>query len=161
MANPMDPVHTEEIEATSREDHRRRTGTLQSRKKYHRADFQPTQSLWGISPAPARPLPCLHRLQEGLRQGFACSFVGTMKKYNISTNLIQVRKRTRKLYSPKEDERWYRHTSAFDIKSSSGKRRKIDNNRMKKVAEKRADEKKATKLNQRNFNKEWRHSNDE
>ena len=29
----------------------------------------------------------------------------TMKKYNISTNLIQVRKRTRKLYSPKEDER--------------------------------------------------------
>ena len=29
-----------------------------------------------ISPAPARPLPCLHRLQEGLRQGLACSFVG-------------------------------------------------------------------------------------
>ena len=27
-------------------------------------------------PAPARPLPCLHRLQEGLRQGLACSFVG-------------------------------------------------------------------------------------
>ena len=24
----------------------------------------------------ARPLPCLHILQEGLRQGFACSFVG-------------------------------------------------------------------------------------
>ena len=29
-----------------------------------------------ISPAPARPLPCLHRLQESLRQGLACSFVG-------------------------------------------------------------------------------------
>ena len=29
-----------------------------------------------ISPAPARPLPRLHRLQEGLRQGLACSFVG-------------------------------------------------------------------------------------
>ena len=28
-----------------------------------------------ISPAPARPLPYLHRLQEGLRQGLACSFV--------------------------------------------------------------------------------------
>ena len=28
-----------------------------------------------ISPAPARPLPCLHRLQEGLRQDLACSFV--------------------------------------------------------------------------------------
>ena len=43
--------------------------------------------------------------------------------------------------------------SAFDIKSSSGKRRKIDNNRRKKEAEKRTDEK-STKLNQRNFNKE-------
>ena len=29
-----------------------------------------------ISPATARPLPCLHRLQEGLRQGLACSLVG-------------------------------------------------------------------------------------
>ena len=28
-----------------------------------------------ISPAPARPLPCFHRLQEGLRQGLACNFV--------------------------------------------------------------------------------------
>ena len=33
--------------------------------------------------------------------------------------------------------------------SSSGKRRKIDNNRTKKEAEKKTDEKKATKLNQR------------
>ena len=40
-------------------------------------------------------------------------------------------------------------------KSSSGKRRKIDNNRRKKEAEKRTDEKEATKLNQRNFNKEY------
>ena len=38
--------------------------------------------------------------------------------------------------------------------SSSGKRRKIDNNRRKKEVEKRTDEKEATKLNQRNFNKE-------
>ena len=37
---------------------------------------QPTHSMWEISPAPAKPLPCLHRLQEGLRQGLACSFVG-------------------------------------------------------------------------------------
>ena len=28
-----------------------------------------------ISPAPARPLPCLHRLQEGLQKGLASSFV--------------------------------------------------------------------------------------
>ena len=65
------------------------------------------------------------------------------------------RKRTWKLYSPMEDERWYKHTSAFDIRSSSGKRRKIGNNRRKKEAEKRTDEKEATKLNQRNFNKEY------
>ena len=32
--------------------------------------------LWEISPAPARPLPCVHRLPECLRQGLACSFVG-------------------------------------------------------------------------------------
>ena len=68
--------HIEQFEATSGEDHRRRSGRLQSRKKYHRADLHPTHSMWEISPAPGRHLPCLHRLQEGLRQGLACSFVG-------------------------------------------------------------------------------------
>ena len=37
--------HTEQIEAASREDNYRRTGRLQSRKEYHRADLQPTHSL--------------------------------------------------------------------------------------------------------------------
>ena len=37
--------HTEQIEATSGEDHRRKTGRLQSSKKYHRADLQPTHSM--------------------------------------------------------------------------------------------------------------------
>ena len=37
--------HTEQIEATSGEDHRRRAGRLQSRKEYHRADLQPTLSM--------------------------------------------------------------------------------------------------------------------
>ena len=37
--------HTEQIEATSREDHHRRTGRLQNRKEYHRADLQPTHSM--------------------------------------------------------------------------------------------------------------------
>ena len=41
-----------------------------------RAGLQPTNPLWEISPAPARPLPCLHRLQEGHSQDLACSFVG-------------------------------------------------------------------------------------
>ena len=47
-----------------------------------------------------------------------------------------------------------KHTSAFNIKSSSGKRRKTDNNRRKKETEKRTDEKEATKLKQRNLNKD-------
>ena len=41
-----------------------------------RTDLQPKNPLWETSPAPARLLPCLHRLREGLRQGLACSFVG-------------------------------------------------------------------------------------
>ena len=68
--------YTEQIEATSGEDHRWRTGRLQSRKEHQRADLQPTNPLWEISSAPARPLPCLHRLPECLKQGLACSFVG-------------------------------------------------------------------------------------
>ena len=37
--------HSEQIEATGGEDHRRRTGRLQSRKKYYRADPQSTHSM--------------------------------------------------------------------------------------------------------------------
>ena len=37
--------HTEQIEATSGEDHHWRTGRLQSRKEYHRADLKPTHSM--------------------------------------------------------------------------------------------------------------------
>ena len=36
---------TEQIEATSGEDHRLRTGRLQSRKEHHRVDLQPTNPL--------------------------------------------------------------------------------------------------------------------
>ena len=54
----------------------RRSLQLQSRKEHHRADLQPTNSVWEISPAPGRLLPCLHKFQEGLRQCMACSFVG-------------------------------------------------------------------------------------
>ena len=38
--------HTEQIEATGGEDHRWRTGRLQSRQEHHRADLQPTNPLW-------------------------------------------------------------------------------------------------------------------
>ena len=83
--------HTEQIEATSGEDHCQRTGKLQSRQEYHRADLQPMHYMWEMSQAPARPLPCLHRLQEGLQKGLACSFVGNHEEVqHISTNLIQV-----------------------------------------------------------------------
>ena len=37
-----------------------------------------------------RPLQYLHRLQEGLQQGLACSFVGNHKKALLSANLIWV-----------------------------------------------------------------------
>ena len=50
--------------------------SLKSRKEHPRADLQPMNPAWEISTAPARPLPCLHRLLEGHRQGLACSFVG-------------------------------------------------------------------------------------
>ena len=71
---------TEQIEAISGEDHRWRRARLQNRKKYHRADLQPTNPLWEISPAPAISLPWFHRLQVGLLQGFACSFVGNREE---------------------------------------------------------------------------------
>ena len=54
--------HAEQIEAASREDHCWRTGRLQSRKEHYRADLQPKNPLWEISPAPARPLSFLSRL---------------------------------------------------------------------------------------------------
>ena len=67
--------HTEQIEAKSG-DHRWKTGRLQRRMEHHRADFQPTNPLWEMFPAPARSLLCLHRLQEGLQQDLVYSFVG-------------------------------------------------------------------------------------
>ena len=35
-----------------------------------------SKNMWKTSPAPARSLPCLQRLQEGLRQSLAWRFVG-------------------------------------------------------------------------------------
>ena len=62
---------------TSEENHRWRTGRFQSRKEHHRAELQPMNPQWELSPAPARPLPCHYRLQDGLRQGLVCSFMGS------------------------------------------------------------------------------------
>ena len=84
--------HTEQTEATSREDHRWRTGRLHSRKAHHRADFQPMNPLWEISLAPARPLLCLHRFQEGLWQDLARRFPGNHEEVQHSANLIWVSK---------------------------------------------------------------------
>ena len=72
--------YTTQIEAASVEDHCCRTGRLQSRMEHHRAAFQPMNPFWETSPAPARLLPCLHSLQDGLQQCLVCSFVGNHEK---------------------------------------------------------------------------------
>ena len=82
--------HTEQIEATSGEDHLWRIGRLQSRKEHHSANFQPNNPLLEISPAPARSLSCLHRLQEGLRQSLATALWAITKKYDTSASPIRV-----------------------------------------------------------------------
>ena len=84
--------HAEQIEVASGEDHRWRTGRLQSRKEHHRADLQHPNPLWEISPVPASPLPCPHRLQESLRQGLACSFVGNHEEVQHQHKLYSLSK---------------------------------------------------------------------
>ena len=69
--------HTKQTKATSGENHR---------------DLQPTHSMLEISPAPARPLPCLHGLQEGLRQGLACSFVDNHEEVHQKKTLSKLSK---------------------------------------------------------------------
>ena len=82
--------HTEQIEATSREDHRRRTGRLQSRKEYHRAIFnlrilcqkylQHQQDLYHV----------FTDLKKAFDRAWHAALWATTKKYIINTNLIQV-----------------------------------------------------------------------
>ena len=81
--------HKEGIEATCREDHRRRTGKLQSRKEHHRADFnlcilcekylQHQQDLCHV----------FIDFKKAFNRVWHAALWATMKKY-ISTNLIQV-----------------------------------------------------------------------
>ena len=84
--------HTEQSEATSGEDHHRRTGRLQSRKEYHRADLrilcekylQHLQVLYYVF---------IH-FKKAFDRAWHAALWATMKKYNISTNLIKVIKKT-------------------------------------------------------------------
>ena len=82
--------HTVQIEATSGEDHRWRTGRLQNRKEHHRADLQPKNPLWEISAAPAGPLHVFMDFKKAFDSDWHADLWATMKKYNISTNLIRV-----------------------------------------------------------------------
>ena len=82
--------HIKQTEATSEEDHCWRTGRLQSRKEHHTAALQPEHPLWEISQAPARSLPCLHKLKKAFSRVWHAALWATMKKYNISATLIQV-----------------------------------------------------------------------
>ena len=69
--------------------------------------------MWEISPALARPLPCLHRLQEGLRQGLACSFVGNHEE-------VQHRHRPYPNLQNKKQKNCNKATSAVLFNSSIG-----------------------------------------
>ena len=62
------------------QDHRWKLHRLHRRREHHIADIQPTNTLWEISSATASPLLCLRRLQESLRHGLSCSFVGNYEK---------------------------------------------------------------------------------
>ena len=66
-----------------------RTGWVQSRKKHHRIDLQPQNPVWKVPPIPAESVPCLHRFQNSLWQSMTCSPMATMRKYNISANLVR------------------------------------------------------------------------
>ena len=83
--------HTEQIEATSGEDHRRRTGRRQSRKEYHRAKIfnlcilcekylQHQQDFYHV----------FMDFKKAFDRVWHAALWATMKKYNISINLIQV-----------------------------------------------------------------------
>ena len=82
--------HTEQIEATNGEDHRRRAGRLQSRK-------ESIEQIFNL------PILCEKYLQhqqdlyhvfidfkKAFDRVWHAALWATMKKYNISTNLIQV-----------------------------------------------------------------------
>ena len=63
-------------------------------------------------------------------------------------------KRPWKMYSSMDDKQWEKYKQALLTLSVFIRWKKKDNNKKMKEAEKRTDEKEATKLNQRNFNKE-------
>ena len=80
--------HTEQIEATSGEDHLWRIGRLQSRKEHHRADLQPE------NPLCVQHQQDLYRVFIDFKKAFNRvwheALWATRKMNNISTNLIQV-----------------------------------------------------------------------
>ena len=87
-----------------------KTGSVQSREKHPRSNLQPQNHVWKVHPTITKSVPCLLRFQDSLWQGLACSWMGTMKKYNITANLICT---TEQLYD--------KATSAVPMNSSIGK----------------------------------------
>ena len=53
-----------------------RTGWVQSRKKHHRTDHQPSNPVLKVPPTSAESVPCLHWLQNSLWQSMAWSLMG-------------------------------------------------------------------------------------
>ena len=81
---------TEQIEATSGEDHRLRTGRLQSRREH-------TEQIFNLRILCEKHLQHQHDLyhvfidfKKGLRQGLACSFVGNHEEVQHQHKPIQV-----------------------------------------------------------------------
>ena len=82
--------HTEQIEATRGEDHRWRTGRLQSRKEHHSAALQPTDPLWKYLQHQQDLYHVFIDFKNAFNRIWHVALWATMKKYNISTNLIWV-----------------------------------------------------------------------
>ena len=82
--------HTEQIEATREEDPRWRTGRLQSRKEHHRADRQPTPFPWKYLQHQQDLYSVVIDFKKAFDRVWHPALWPAMKKYNRSTNLIQV-----------------------------------------------------------------------
>ena len=66
----------------------------------------------------------VHTSEQWIQRSLLKTFLSNLHQistfYEDMFDVIVVRKRTRKLYSPMDDTQWYKHTSAFGTKSSSG-----------------------------------------
>ena len=82
--------HAEQNEATSGEDHHRRTGRLQSRKESTEPIFKPRTLCEKYLQHQQDLYHAFIDFKKAFDRIWHAALWATMKKYNISTNLIQV-----------------------------------------------------------------------